>query len=481
MQCRGISVAIEGSHWRGLVLGYLLQMELSVATKGHCSVGGHTTTGPRGACPTRIRWPRCSGGRRCAVTCVSALGLLVGTGVFTAAARAETRGYAIALIHTATYADTGNCPRGGNGSTTQIHERILMAQGFTKEQADKILTRGGVIGAAEVTNDGVSKALKGGRFDFDRRGNRYGQRTDVGDFPTSVPDPHIETVQGAGPGHYAYGFNLAGKATPYSFEDPESHELVQDQMWRVLGCFTAYEYRLPAIPYNEGIAWDTAEDSMPAWLLSISGGDLGKDGDVTVTFDRALDVLMRNAGGAVLSGSSYTVDPDPRSHSVFQGHIKNHVLTIEPGNFSMQGESQFYALLRFSNTHLRLSLNPDGTLRGFIGGYQPWLDYFQYLAIRGQEDSEVDLPGVYYAMKRLADAEPGPNGQNTAISATYYIEAAPVFITNTAGQVVARAYEGPNVGFSAFRTNAIATSARAAASAVGAASSARAVPLTAAK
>jgi hypothetical protein len=383
--------------------------------------------------------------------CVATLAGLVGASLLASTASAETRGYAISLIHTATYADKGNCPRGGNGSTTEIHERILMAQGLTKEQADKVLTGGGGFaaddaGAAKDPNakkdGGDAAAARGRRFDFDRRGHLYGQLVDIGDFPTSVPDDHIETVDGAGNGHYAYGFNLVGQATPDSFEDPETHEVVQDQMWRVLGCFTSYQYRLPGIPYNEGITWDTAEDSMPAWLLSVSGEDLSKDGDVTVTFDRSLDVLMRNRHGGVLSGSSYTVDPDPRSHSEFKGHIKDHVLTIEPGNFSMQGESQFYALLRFTNTHLRLNLNADGTARGFIGGYQPWLDYFHYLAIRGQEDSEVDLPGVYYAMKRLADAEPDKSGQNTAISATYYIEASPVFIADESGKVLSRAYEG---------------------------------------
>ncbi len=393
------------------------------------------------------------------VGCV-AWALWLGASAFSTSAAAETRGYAISLIHTATYSDKGNCPSGGNGSTTEIHERILMAQGLTKDQADKVLTSGGIFAAADdngtAGNAGVKtgSSAQGGsaqggsaperaqRFDFDRRGQLYGQRVDIGDFPTSVPDDHIETVQGAGSGHYAYGFNLSGQATPYSFEDPETHELIQDQMWRVLGCFTAYEYRLPGIPYNEGITWDTAEDSMPAWLLSISGDDLSKDGDVTVTFDRSLDVLMRDRHGGVLSGSSYTIDPDPRSHTVFKGHIKDQVLTIEPGNFFMQGESQFYALLRFTDTHLRLTLKPDGALRGFIGGYQPWLDYFHYLAIRGQEDSEVDLPGVYYALKRLADGVPDASGQNTAISASYYLEAVPVFTTDQAGKVLGRAYEG---------------------------------------
>jgi hypothetical protein len=199
----------------------------------------------------------------------------------------------------------------------------------------------------------------------------------------------------------------------------------------------------PVIPYNEAIAWDTAIDAMPAWLLSVSGDDLSRDGDVTVTFDRSLNIVMRDARGGVLPSSSYTIDPDPRSHSEFKGRIEDGILTIEPGDFAMLGESQFYAILRFSNTRLRLEMHDDGTLSGHIGGYQPWRDYFHYLAIRGEGTGQVDIPGTYYAMKRLADADPDPDtGENRAISAAYYIEAAPVFHTSVDGETVAWAVEG---------------------------------------
>jgi hypothetical protein len=343
--------------------------------------------------------------------------------IVSAPCMAETRGYAISMVHMATYAEPGTCPGGGNGSTTEIYEKILMDSGYSHEQAVQML----------VGHDR--------QYDFSRRGHLYGQAVDIGNFPTSVPDDHIKTVQGAGRGHFMYGFSLAGRATPDSFEDPETHEMVQNQLWRVFGCFTAYQYKSPAIPpYNEGITWDTAEDSMPAWLLSISGDDLSKDGDVTVTFDRSLDVLMRNRHGGVLVSSSYTIDADPRSHSVFKGHITDQVLTIEPGPFFMQGESQFYAVLRFAQTHLRLKMNSNGSLSGIIGGYQPWLDYFHYISIRGEEDGEVDIPGVYYALKRLADGLPDASGQNSAISAAYYLEAVPVFLLDRAGLVVGTPY-----------------------------------------
>jgi hypothetical protein len=362
-------------------------------------------------------------GRRSVSVGFSALCALL----FATGALAETRGYAISLIHTATYPNKGDCPLGGNGGNTEIKERILMRHGYTKAQA-----------VAVIANEG--KDEQGHRFNFEERGHMNGAAVGVGDFPTSVPDPHVETVAGAGAGHYAYGFDLTGHATDYSFEDPDTHAMVENQMWRALGCFAVYQVKNPVIPYNEAIAWDTAEDAMPAWLLSISGEDLSRDGDVTVIFDRSLDIAIRNTHGRLLSGSSYVIDPDPRSHSVFRGHIKHHLLTVEPGDFSMQGESQFYAVLRFKQTHLRLQLNSDGTLSGLIGGYQPWLDYYYYLAVRGEDTAQVDVPGAYYALRRLADGLPDPaTGKNTGISAAYYLEAVPAFLTSTSGQLIGSA------------------------------------------
>lgn len=347
--------------------------------------------------------------------------------VASSAAMSETRGYAISIVHTATYSNDDNCPKGGMGGVVQIKQRAYMSLGYTKEQAEKLLATNGV-------------DEKGQKVDPRKRGRVADQAVDIHSFPMSVPDPGIETVTG----RYAYGFNLDGKVRRDAFEDPETHgKGVDNQMWRVLGCFDVYAVRRPVVPYSESIAWDTAMDSMPAWLISISGDDLGKDGPVTVTFVRALNILMRDARSEVLHGSSYTIDSDPRSQSIFKGHIKDGMVSIEPGDFSMQGESQFYAVLRFKNTHLRLRMNPNGTLSGIIGGYQPWLDFFHFLAVRGEESGQVDMPGVYYAMKRLADADPDPEtGQNRAISAAYYLEAAPAFLTTRTRETLAVAHMG---------------------------------------
>ena len=42
----------------------------------------------------------------------------------------------------------------------------------------------------------------------------------------------------------------------------------------------------------------------------------------------------------------------------------------------------------------------------------------------------IDAPGIYYAMKKLADAYPDSTGQNQYISASYIIEAIPAFVSH---------------------------------------------------
>ena len=42
----------------------------------------------------------------------------------------------------------------------------------------------------------------------------------------------------------------------------------------------------------------------------------------------------------------------------------------------------------------------------------------------------VDAPGIYYALKKLADYGPDANGQNQYISSSYWIEAVPAFISH---------------------------------------------------
>ena len=372
--------------------------------------------------------------------------------VFLAAAEsaaAETRGYVISMVHTATYADSDHCPMGGNGGPVELRTRRLIGAGYSESEAREIMLNDG----RDDEGNRVEEMQLFGSF---LRQTWGGLEVNPGNVPYLLPDPHIETAEG----RFAPGFNLDGRVDPDDFEDPDTNEKgIDNELWRVIGCFDTFHVRKPVRAYNENITWDAVLDGMPAWLISVSGEDLSRDGDVTVTFDRALNVALRDASGGFLSGATYTIDSDPRSHSVFAGRIDNQILTIEPGDFSMQGESQFYAILRLTQTHLRLQMRLDGSVIGFLGGYQPWADYYHWLAIRGEVDGQIDLPGVYYAMKRLADGVPDPaTGENTAISATYWLEAVPAFHTDVSGGVVGVAV-GPGPKFSGPAVSEVETQA----------------------
>ena len=113
--------------------------------------------------------------------------------------------------------------------------------------------------------------------------------------PTTVPDAHLKPAVG----RFAYGFNLdgTGLASANSYEDPETHEKgINNQLFRALGCIQAYKgYPPPQPPLEAEYRWDYSRAVMGAWLISISGEDLSKDGDVTVRLETSIDPVTIRA------------------------------------------------------------------------------------------------------------------------------------------------------------------------------------------
>ena len=142
--------------------------------------------------------------------------MAAGLGVTAPNARAETRGYVISMIHTATYANEDTCPSGGNGDTVDIRTRRLLGAGFGEEAALRIIGNGGVDddgNRVDITRLHGSSAEAGGQ-------PWNGQPVSPGNVPALSADPGIESAQG----RFAYGFDLDGEVSPDDFEDPDSHE-----------------------------------------------------------------------------------------------------------------------------------------------------------------------------------------------------------------------------------------------------------------
>jgi hypothetical protein len=334
-------------------------------------------------------------------------------------ARAETRGYAVSWFYMAAESQKDDCPDGTNDLSEVMARKILVKMGKSKEEIDKLFV--------DFPNN-----MYGAMY---MRGKINGKPANVYVNPTSEPDPEIKTVKG----HVAYGFNLDGKDGPNDFVDPQTNQKgVDDMLYRAVGCFITQRAEKGARPTYPAIQWDMTRDQMPAWIIEVSGIERDaagkiKDGDVKLGFYRATSPVTRNAAGDPQADMSFTVDTNPRMQNVVHATIKNGTLWTDPFEFYMVQDPFGVAEYHFKKTQIRLTLNDDGTAKGVLGGYQPWLPIYEGFALGGAVNElnlSIDAPGIYYALKKLADFEPDASGQNQYISSSYTIEAVPAFITH---------------------------------------------------
>ncbi len=358
------------------------------------------------------------GGAFARALAMGAAGLLA-AGYGTHSAQAETRGYAVSWFYMAAESQADDCPGGPNPLSEVMVRQILTEKGKTKAEIDDILK--------DFPNNLRDTMLL--------RGRREGKPVNVYINPTSVPDPNIKTAKG----HVAFGFNLDGKDGPNDFVDPQTGEHgVDDMLYRAVGCFGTQRASGGMRPTYPAIQWDTTRDQMPAWIIEVSGIERGadgkiKDGDVKVGFYRGTTPVTRNAAGDPQSDMSFTVDTNPRLQNLVHATMRGGTLTTDPFEFYLIQDPFAVAEYHFKQTRVRLTLNDDGTAKGVLGGYEPWLPVYHSFALGGSTNElnlSIDTPGIYYALRKLADAYPDASGQNQYISASYIVEAVPAFISH---------------------------------------------------
>ncbi len=347
-------------------------------------------------------------------------------------AAAETRSFVVSWFYPANYYDQDTCPHGLNPLPDVFFKRDLALLGVPKAEIDDMFDKDYNIQTAQpMRTDWVKKAST--------RGNG---KDSVYTHPTSIPDRQLRLAQG----RFGYGFNLDGRgeASPNSYEDPDTHEKgIDNQLFRAIGCIQSYRgggQRPLTVEYK----WSYSRSHMPAWLISVTGDDLGHDGPVEVKIENAIDPAdTLDANGDVQAGISYRVDPDTRWHNVLAGRIVNGVVTAGPGDINLLADSYLQPVYDFRQARLRLTIRPDGKAMGMLGGYAAWYPFYWSNAKGGYIDERgfgVDAPALYYALRKSADADPDPvTGENRAISAAYMIEAVPAFAIKAEGGKTAEA------------------------------------------
>ena len=251
--------------------------------------------------------------------------------------------------------------------------------------------------------------------------------------PNAAPDPGMQQVTGK----IAEGFNLDGNAKTGGFTSPSGERGVDNAFYRAWGCImsfrgTAYH------AYLSQRANDKMVDGLYTMVIRVSGTgkDPINDPNAMVEIAYSPDRLVKDPMGNVVRDYSYRMVRSEQYTKV-KARIKNGV--IETGQTELHmpafswGETGRGDAL-FHKGKLRLVLHADGTLDGLAGGYRDWRDIYARDTFNSPSDGATretyyheNQIGMYYALKRNADAMPDKNGQNTAISAAFRFTAVPAY------------------------------------------------------
>jgi len=359
------------------------------------------------------------------VIATAVVGLLTAGFSAQTAVAGETRGFVVSWFHYANVSVDSDCPHGKNPSAEGTFRRILRERNTPSAEIEKTM---------ETFPYSMYEANIG------QRGIIDGKPANAYLNPTSTPDPNLYL----GEGKTGLGFNLDGKDGPEDFTDVDTGETgVDNQFYRVVGCTSHLSSAAGILPSFPEQQWDTMRDHTPAWIIEITGIDsYENDDDVQFTIVRAKMPIVRNAIGLPQADMTFVPNPIPRTTgNVVKGAIKNGAFTSAGKfDFFMPGEPWAQADYAFKEARLRFNFEPDGTITGIVGGYQNWRTVYSSWALGGtvfEVNVSFDIPGLYYALRKSADAYPDPKtGENTYISSGDWFDAIPAYIEHPQAQTV---------------------------------------------
>jgi hypothetical protein len=269
---------------------------------------------------------------------------------------------------------------------------------------------------------------------------------------TQFPErPLVRTVQSK----YAWGLDLDGDEGDGSkdpdgckhenFTTPDGQKGIDNQSYRALGCTLSWRgVDGVAGDIQRGFRDHQASGEYTQVLLLRGVDSLVNDPDVEVIYGNTPDRPVVDASGKFIWNASFTItDQAPRERNVLKGKIVNGVLTTEPKLIKLTqtwGQSAARDLRGIRSRwtlykgRLRLTFQPDGTLKGIVGGYQPLDEPIKAYLLGGLGSAMVageDCAGDYNTLKKLADGMRDPKtGECTAISSGLELDAVPAFVND---------------------------------------------------
>lgn len=332
-----------------------------------------------------------------------------------------TRTYVVDWVEPAMYygakagvADPGtDCPAGTNPEIDWV--KVLMRAGYTEAEARWLRDPSN---PSREPNHGQNQMAFRGK----NRENVYIQ-------PWTTPDPGMVEVTGK----LGEGFDLDGKSSN-GFVSPDGAKGIDNQYYRALGC--AKSYRGPPRLSSGAIGTnDTMRNG--AWTMLVTlhgkGKDPMNDSNVTVGFYMSDDKIVKDGNGEVSPDYTFRIKPS-KLEGVFKAKSSKGVITTtKPMPEVWMHDAGSARDLQLLQAQLKLHINEDGGLEGLVGGYRPWKPVYDALVNGRGTVVEVlgwiELPAVYYALKRNADYSPaGSDGEKSHISYAMRVHAIPAFV-----------------------------------------------------
>lgn len=269
---------------------------------------------------------------------------------------------------------------------------------------------------------------------YDRRGPKG---ENLCRAPWAVADATMTTLSG----DRNDGFNLDGwngtgeppkkvcRQKQYIGESGEPG--IDNQYGRVMACVSGMREKGTLVPY-----FTTAmRDGMWSMLIDISGvQDNRNDPDVTVDVYAGAETMVKGPDGKVLPNASLSPITDPKFHRQFRGRITNGVLETAPIEDLVIPDlmTKRRDPLQIISPRFKLTLMPDGTAKGMLGGYRTVTSLDEPTSGGlGQLYGGAVCETLYHSIRRWADYNRDPKtGKCDQISVAFRIETVPAFIVH---------------------------------------------------
>lgn len=256
------------------------------------------------------------------------------------------------------------------------------------------------------------------------------------------PDrPTIRTVQSK----FAWGLDLDGDAgggpmdqdtcEHETFTTPDGEKGIDNQTYRALGC--KLEWR--GVDGVQGDIVQGFQNLMASgeWtqVILLRGVDsLVNDDHVEIVYGNTSDRPIVDSAGKFVWHVSFTVnDRDGRYRNVMRGHIVNGVLTTDRQDIKLSRGAASPRRNPFDmrRSRLRLMFQPDGSLKGILGAYQP-INYGGSIGGLGTAmTAGIDCAGDHNTIVKHADGMRDPKtGKCTAVSTAMELFAVPAFVND---------------------------------------------------